>query len=91
MRYQLKQKGNNKQWKEIVRTMNSQKIVTTTMEDKYEQRIEIRQFSEPSAEVEAIYQALRYRSKPFSRKKSVVPLHVTKKMELPENKRFTPV
>jgi len=90
VRHQLKQKGNNTQWKDIVRTMNTQKMVTTTMDDKYGQRIEIRQCSEPTAEVEAIYQALGYRTKPFGRKKSVVPLAVTKILEIPVNRAFEP-
>ena len=90
VRHQLKQKGNNTQWKDIVRTMNTQKMVTTTMDDKYGQRIEIRQCSEPIAEVASIYQALGYRSKPFSRKKSVVPLAVTKKLETHDSRASTP-
>ena len=90
VRHQLKQKGNNSQWKDIVRTMNTQKMVTTTMDDQYDQRIEIRQCSEPIAEVEAIYTALGYRTKPFGRKKSVVPLTLTKKMEIPVNRAFSP-
>lgn len=73
LRYQLKQKGMNYQWSEIVRIMNTQKMVTTTMVDQYEQNIVIRQCSEPTQKVSAIYQSLNYKEKPFSRKKFVVP------------------
>ncbi len=73
VRYQLKQKGINHQWIEIVRIMNTQKMVTTTMEDQYEQTIVVHQCSEPTQKVSAIYQALNYKEKPFSKKKFVVP------------------
>ena len=73
VRYQLKQKGINHQWTEIVRIMNTQKMVTTTMEDQYEQIIVVRQCSEPTQRVSAIYRTLNYKEKPFSRKKFVVP------------------
>ena len=73
VRYQLKQKGINAQWIEIVRIMNTQKMVTTTMENQYEQTIVVRQCSEPSQKVSAIYRAINYKEKPFSKKKFVVP------------------
>lgn len=73
VRYQLKQKGINHQWIEIVRIMNTQKMVTTTMENQYEQTIVVRQCSEPTQKVSSIYQSLNYKDKPFSRKKFVVP------------------
>ena len=81
IRHQIKQKGINHQWKEIVRIMNTQKMVTTTMIDQYEQTIVIRQCSEPTEKVLEIYQALKYKSKPFSRKKFVVPQTEIKKKE----------
>lgn len=73
IRYQLKQKGINNQWKDIVRIMNSQKLVTTTMQNQYRQTITIRQCSEPTQEVSNIYEALKYKTRPYARKKSVVP------------------
>jgi len=45
---QLKQKGYNAQWREIVRTMNIQKCVTTTMENIDNEMISIRQCTEPN-------------------------------------------
>ena len=60
------------------------KIVTTTMENEHNQQIIIRQCSEPTDQVNKIYTALKYKSQPFSRKKSVVPLPEMKKKETPE-------
>lgn len=81
VRYQLKQKGINHNWQEIVRIMNTQKIVTTTIVNQYEQTIAIRQCSEPSIKTTAIYNALNYKSKPFSQLKFVVPTDKIKKQE----------
>jgi len=71
IRYQLKQTGYNHDWREIVRTMNSQKIVTTTFINEKDDVISIRQCSEPSVKVRTIYEKLNYKPKPFSKKKSV--------------------
>ena len=48
IRYQLKQKGINNEWRDIVRIMNTQKVVTTTMNNEWDQQIIIRQCSEPT-------------------------------------------
>jgi hypothetical protein len=72
IRYQLKQKNYNKQWNEIVRIMNTQKAVTTTMKNIIYQTIKIRQCSTPNQKVTEIYRLLNYKSVPFYRKKSVV-------------------
>jgi Transposase DDE domain len=90
IRHQLKQKSINNEWRDIVRIMNSQKIVTTTMENAYDQQIIIRQCSEPSDQVNNIYSALNYKSKPFSRKKSVVPLPEIKKSKPPDKSDLFP-
>ena len=79
IRYQLKQNSINNEWRDIVRIMNSQKIVTTTMENEYDQQIIIRQCSEPTDQITKIYTALKYKPKPFTRKKYVVPLAEIKK------------
>lgn len=81
IRHQLKQKNIRNEWRDIVRIMNTQKIVTTTMENEYNQQIIIRQCSEPTDQVNKIYTALKYKPQPFSRKKSVVPLPEMKKNE----------
>ena len=86
IRHQLKQKGINNEWRNIVRTMNTQKVVTTTMKnDRYEQII-IRQCSEPIEQARVIYKALNYKPAPFTRKKSVVPPAEIKKMQTVDNK-----
>lgn len=71
IRYQLKQKGYNHDWREIVRSMNSQKMVTTIVENTKGEIIKIRQCSEPSQNAMDIYQKLKYKSIPLPRKKSV--------------------
>lgn len=73
IRYQLKQKGINSDWREIVRKMNTQKCVTTSVENINQQTISIRQCTEPTNDVKVIYDILKYRYVPFTRKKSVVP------------------
>ncbi|HED07908.1 MAG TPA: IS1634 family transposase [Ignavibacteria bacterium] len=72
IRYQLKKKGYNPQWKEIVRIMNTQKCVTTTMTNMYQQHISIHQCTEPTQKVKEIYRFMGYKVAPFYRKKSVV-------------------
>lgn len=72
IRHQLKEKGINHQWNEIVRLMNTQKAVTTTAQNNCEQIIQIRRGSEPNDKVKLIYQMLNYKSIPFKTKKVVV-------------------
>lgn len=81
IRHQLKQKGINTQWKDIVRTMNTQKLVTTNLTNEFDQPIIIRQCSEPTEVVAKIYEALKYKHKPFTRRKAVVPPPKLKKDE----------
>jgi len=72
IRYQLKQKGVNSDWREIVRTMNTQKCVTTSVENINDEVISVRQCTEPTEQVKNIYDTLKYKYIPFIRKKSVV-------------------
>ncbi|HEX8676511.1 MAG TPA: IS1634 family transposase [Segetibacter sp.] len=83
--HQLKQKGIKNEWRDIVRIMKTQKLVTTTMENDCEQQIIIRQFSKPEEQVKEIYDALKYKTKPLSSKKSVVPLKEFSKKVTIEN------
>jgi hypothetical protein len=85
IRYQLKQKGIKNEWQDIVRIMNTQKIVTTTMQNDRHETICIRQCSEPIENVQAIYQALKYKPKPFTRKKFVVPPAELQKSQSTDN------
>lgn len=77
IRYQLKQGGINSDWREIVRKMNTQKCVTTSVENISQQIITIRQCTEPTKDVKEIYDKLKYRHQLFTRKKSVVLLSET--------------
>ena len=73
IRYQLKQKGIHYDWKEILRKMNTQSLVTTTMKNDKGQTIKMQIPSEPSAPAKENYNALNYKPKPWARKKSVLP------------------
>ncbi len=73
IRYQLKQQGEHSDWREIVRTMNTQKCVTTSIVNIKDETISIRQCTEPTMRVKKIYDLLGYKHAPFVRKKSVVP------------------
>jgi transposase len=73
IRYQLKQKGYNADWKEIVRVMNTQKCVTTSIDNINNEVISVRQCTELTQPVKNIYGLLHYKFAPFKRKKSVVP------------------
>ena len=72
IRYQLKAKNIHHDWSNIVRIMNTQKEVTTTMQNKKGETISIKKCSEPNPQAREIYQALGYRCQPYH-KKSVLP------------------
>jgi len=72
VRHQLKKEGINNGWREIVRTMNTQKAVTTLAQNDIDQVIMIRRCSEPNEHVRKLYDALKFKYAPFVKKKSVV-------------------
>jgi hypothetical protein len=72
IRYQLKQQGYNHDWTEIVRIMNTQKCVTTTVENIQGQTISVRKCTEPTQKAMQVYKLMNYKTVPFYRKKSVV-------------------
>ena len=72
IRFQLKKHGINYQWNEIVRIMSTQKAITTLAQNNCEEIIIIRRWSDPNENVKMIYQALKYKSAPFKKKKFVV-------------------
>jgi hypothetical protein len=72
VRYQLKQHDIHSGWREIVRTMNTQKAVTTLAQNINDQVIMIRRCSEPNQFAKGLYDALKYKYAPFVKKKSVV-------------------
>ena len=82
IRYQLKLQDIHHDWSEIVRIMNSQKCVTTTLENHKGETIQIRQCSEPSEKVLQLCYALKYSSIPFTRKKSV--WHTGENLKIPK-------
>jgi len=90
VRHQLKQQGIHTQWREIVRIMNTQKCVTTTVQNVREQWISIRRCSEPEEKTRNIYDALNYKYAPFLRKKSVVPKPPPQKNQSLDNIHFIP-
>jgi len=73
IRYQLKASGLHYDWRNIVRLMNTQKLITTTMKAKDRKLIRIKKSSAPRPEVKEIYDALKYKYQPYVMKKSVVP------------------
>ncbi len=72
VRYQLKANQIHMGWREIIRTMNTQKAVTTLAQNVHNQVIMIRRCSEPNPNVRRIYDALKYKYAPFVKKKYVV-------------------
>lgn len=72
IRYQLKQKGYKHEWREIVRIMNTQKCVITTIKNIKEEIISVRQYTEPTQPVKKVYSFMNYKYVPFYQKKSVV-------------------
>ena len=88
VRYQLKQKGINSGWSEIVRVMNTQKAVTTLAQNQVEEVIKIRRCSEPNQKVIQLYDALKCKYAPFKKKKSVVHKSELEEAQLTEQHFF---
>ncbi len=68
IRYMLKQKGINNAWRNIVLTMNTQKVGSAELETRDRGKVVIRTCTRPSREVLEIYQALGMSSMPVARK-----------------------
>jgi hypothetical protein len=90
VRYQLKQKQIRSQWKEIVRIMNTQKAVTTVSQNRYDEVLISHRTSDPQPRVQAIYDALGYPPRPFTKRKFVVHKSEFEKMDLLDYRRFPP-
>lgn len=71
IRYQLKQHGINHDWKNIVRIMNTQKVMTVKQKAKTKD-ISLRLCNKPIQEAQDIYNALNFKHMPFATKKFVV-------------------
>jgi len=72
IKYQLKSKGIKNNWTEIVRIANTQKIVTTYGQNALNEPIAIRRCTLPNEKLDNIYRLLKYKSQPFTKRKSVV-------------------
>jgi hypothetical protein len=72
IRFQLKKEGINNNWNELVRIANTQKIVTTTARNQEDTTIIIKRCSEPIESLTKLYDALKYKHFPFTKRKSVV-------------------
>lgn len=71
IRYQLREKGLHYDWRNIVRIMNTQKLITLQQEAKTK-TLQLRMATKPIREVEDIYNALGFKHYPFKTKKFVV-------------------
>lgn len=80
IRNKLKAKGIRDDWSNIVRTMNTHKLITSEMKTRTGRTIYIKKCSKPIVRVKEIYQALNYKERPFWQKKFVLP-----KSENPKN------
>ena len=78
----------NFQWKEIIRIMNTQKSVLTVSQNRYDEVIISRRCSEPTPKVMAIYQRLKYKNQPFTKRKFVVHKSEFEKMNVADLQIF---
>ena len=65
IRYRLKQSGMTHYWSEIVRTMSTQKAITTEATNVLGETVHLRQCSEPTKAATDIYERLKYKKMPF--------------------------
>jgi hypothetical protein len=84
IRYQLKKSEINHSWQEVIRITNTQKILTTTGQNKDHELIDVRRCTDLNQNARQIYFALNYKNEPFVKRKSVVP-----KSELKNHKTFS--
>jgi len=73
IRYQLKMHNIHHDWRNIVRIMNTQKLVTSSVKTKTGKLIRIKKSSLPRVKVQEIYDTLGFKYQPYIMKKSVVP------------------
>jgi hypothetical protein len=85
IRYQLKAKGINHDWTEIKRIASTQKLVTTQAKDQKDEPVEITKCSEPSLALKNLFELLKYKNYPFTKRKSVVHKMEIKKNEKQQN------
>ncbi len=90
VRHQLKSKNINSCWTEIVRIANTQKVITTTGKNTFDQVVSTRKCSEPNENLKVIYAALKTNDKPFRKRKSVVHKPPLKKIETQQIRLLQP-
>ena len=73
IRYKLKQHSIQHDWKNIVRIMNTQKIITSVAQNANKKTVIIRQCTRPIAEVQAIYSATKYKPAPYYTRRRCSP------------------
>ncbi|MDI9359157.1 MAG: IS1634 family transposase, partial [Phycisphaerales bacterium] len=73
IRYKLKQKNIHYDWRNVVRIMNTQKIVTSSVKNTKNQIVFFKQSTRPIPEVQEIYAATNYKSTPKRTKLSCSP------------------
>ena len=72
IRHQLKAQGINSGWQEIVRIGNTQKMITTSGQNTFDEIISVRKCSEPEPKLKQILDILKAKPRPFKKIKSVV-------------------
>lgn len=72
IRETLKQNGIDYSWRTIVEKMKTQKCTLISMEAKENKRIYTKLCTRPNVDVKKIYEALRFRDRPYVRKSKVV-------------------
>lgn len=82
IRHQLKAHHFNSSWKEIVRIGNTQKIITTSGQNTFDQITSVRKCSEPSEQLKKLFDILKAKYKPFKKIKYVVHKPPPKKSQL---------
>lgn len=85
VRHQLKTQKINYEWREILRIANTQKVVYSSAKNKMDTIIEVKKCSEPSDKLKAIYEILKIKKQPFT-KKSVVHKLEIQNYQSPTNK-----
>lgn len=85
IRHQLKGQGINSGWQEIVRIGNTQKMVTTSGQNTFDQIVTVRKCSEPNENLKKILDILKAKHKPFKKIKSVVHKPPPQKHKFPDS------
>lgn len=89
IRCQLKKYKINNCWTEIVRTGNTQKIISTSGYNKAGVEISVRKCSEPEKKLSDLYRALDIKPRPYTIRKSVVHKTEIRKTQKNDYQDFT--